>query len=507
MKYLAGSLVVFLCVGACIGADYYVAISGKDSNTGTSQEEPWASLQVALGSTALAPGDTIHVGAGEFAGSAATKRSGNERDRITLVGADERRTVIKGKLAVTHDYYNIVGVMFDRGYPTLDGCAFVTVSNCEMKRALHGIYLTGGAHDCTIISNEFHHPTATYGMLDLGGYNHTIVGNVLRDSSGQDAIRANGAHTIFIQNNSFLRIISPASLHLKAALRAPLAIENGAKSLNIGSGFAFTVDDSVTLYSASNSSIRMAGFVTDYSNGILAVDVFEALGSGIQEDWQIKLSAGNNHADIVQAFTFDSYDIVFDGNKMIDCTAQLGNIEQNNNPNVRDYTFRNNLFVNSRIQINVYAPGFRFYNNTVFSTDGNVGFRAATATKGDGKPIRVYNNIFCRVGAIESGGPYSGALADYNLMTDYADDSAKEDFTEAHGINGGYVPEEIFVDPLNLDFRLRDGSPAIGKGTNLFSHGVVADILGAARGGSYDMGAYSYEHGSIPARPTGLQVK
>src|SRR5690606_26588469 len=121
-------------------------------------------------------------------------------------------------------------------------------------------------------------------------------------------------------------------------------------------------------------------------------------------------------------------------------------------------------------------------------------------------PATVYNNIFVWVGAGNEGaGPYQAsdaAVADYNLIVDY-DGSAKTGYSEEHGINGGYAPEDIFVDPANGDLRLKAGSPAIGAGLNL-AHLFSDDYAGDLRGDVWDMGAYAYAPipptpGSVPA--------
>lgn len=50
------------------------------------------------------------------------------------------------------------------------------------------------------------------------------------------------------------------------------------------------------------------------------------------------------------------------------------------------------------------------------------------------------------------------------------------------------------MDVEKLDFRLREGSPLIGRGLNL---GTLfgTDILGTSRTGAWDIGAYAYRVG------------
>lgn len=210
-------------------------------------------------------------------------------------------------------------------------------------------------------------------------------------------------------------------------------------------------------------------------------------------------ATGGNHADIVQSFTYPTTNVVFEQNWIEDCTSQLANLENDSsNTAQHSWVFRNNIIVNSRIQINNYTPNLMFYNNTVFNAPFDTGVRAAgdeSSTKGIGT-IRVFNNILCRVGTSESNGAYSGSPADYNFLSD-VDDTAKTYFTETHGINGGYTPEQIFMDPANKDFRLKPGCPLIVAGTNLAVYGFSYDYTGSNRGPQWDIGAYEFVSSGI----------
>lgn len=79
------------------------------------------------------------------------------------------------------------------------------------------------------------------------------------------------------------------------------------------------------------------------------------------------------------------------------------------------------------------------------------------------------------------------SIYDYNLVwnngSDYVDTSAGP-----HDISA----DPLFLDPVNGDFRLQAGSPAINAGVTLPE--VTTDILGIPRpqGSAYDIGAYEY---------------
>jgi hypothetical protein len=87
----------------------------------------------------------------------------------------------------------------------------------------------------------------------------------------------------------------------------------------------------------------------------------------------------------------------------------------------------------------------------------------------------------------------SGNLtSDYNLW--YGSKSPKPAFAGPHALHA----EPRFVDPAKGDFRLRHGSPAIGKGTSKVSPVVSHDydMNFWAGEGRYDIGAYQYRSGT-----------
>ena len=92
----------------------------------------------------------------------------------------------------------------------------------------------------------------------------------------------------------------------------------------------------------------------------------------------------------------------------------------------------------------------------------SIGFRFAYSdNKGAAHYGKVINNIFIRCEGYYSFRPeLVGSESDFNLVTG-PNDGAKANFFEAHGINGGFTPEQVFVDPNNDDFRVAAGSPAI----------------------------------------------
>jgi len=221
----------------------------------------------------------------------------------------------------------------------------------------------------------------------------------------------------------------------------------------------------------------------------------------------------SNHADLIQSFESSTgvwaKNVIFEQNKIIDCTCQFGNLEAGKG-NISNWTFRNNLFIRSRLQINIYVPYVSFYNNTAFGNDSTLGFRFAYSTdKGAANNGQVINNIFVRCNGYYSfNTELSGSKKDFNLVTNL-NDGIVENFSEDNGVNKGFTPSQVFVRSDENDFSLVSGSPAINKGLPISN--LLTDINGKDRTikATFDIGAYMYPQSgltTVPAAPAGLIV-
>lgn len=100
--------------------------------------------------------------------------------------------------------------------------------------------------------------------------------------------------------------------------------------------------------------------------------------------------------------------------------------------------------------------------------------------------------------------PPADLLANHNFVSG-SNGSNLKNFAEPNGLNGG---NPLFVNAANSDFRLREGSPLIGKGmplNNLFT----TDMLGVTRGAKWDIGAFQFEAGQAilrPSAPSGFRL-
>jgi len=290
----------------------------------------------------------------------------------------------------------------------------------------------------------------------------------------------------------------------------------------------------ITMASIMGDSNRVVGnFLHDGG----AVDFFRLFGRGNYLGQNVcsnnyVVEGVGNHPDFIQTFGNNgdgSLGQVIEGNRVVGVWGgQLTQLEGNLVPEIRDWTFRNNVFVDVALQASCTIPEVKYFNNVFYrcnKTNGGhalyFGSRYYSGTYGGrsgtnyAHGCQVINNVFldcgdgrAAVGWYGFGQELTNVVADYNYVGKAGYGPVEEDplrrpvgnpggwatwgkWWEPHGINGG---DPGFVDVEKLDFRLREGSPLIGRGLNL---GTLfgTDILGTSRTGAWDIGAYANRAG------------
>lgn len=492
---------------------YYVRTDGNNANNGLTDTAGGAKLTIngALAIGGLTGGDIITVGAGTFIGDPNTVVAGSSGNPIIVQGGGTGVTTVEGDVTIDQNYYTFKDFTSTGFRPfDLGGMTGIRIENILSDRPGTAVEFDS-ASNSIVIGCEFTRWLSN-ACINLSGDGNTIEDTYFHNGTeGTDVIRANGATNCTIRLNRFHDLQTPNNE--SGTSTDSRTTGTGSFTFNTQTGKTWQAGDFFNALYTPDESHRLQGFLTSYDSGtgVLVLEVNNvAGGSGLTyADWTLELVNAGNHSDIVQAFGSVSHDIVFERNHIENNDGQLGNFEGDGDIPVMVYnwTFRNNVFYNSRIQCNVFEDvyNFYFYNNTIYNWSGNTGF-------GTDEVVVCYNNIFCRVGTISTGGPYNfgNGTKDYNFMSMYATDGIKSGYVyngttqlnEEHGINTGtWDPYEVFTDPDNGDLTLKAGSPAIASGTDLSGTGFSNDYDGNTRSAPWDMGAYAYE--SSPASSGG----
>jgi hypothetical protein len=252
------------------------------------------------------------------------------------------------------------------------------------------------------------------------------------------------------------------------------------------------------------------------------------------ENWN-RPAGSDQHTDLFQSFSNNgeiSQDHIIEGNFALNCKGcQIGNIDNVGSPaRIKNWTWRNNIFVNVSNPLNLYSPGHKFYNNTFFRSPSGAGscVLLRAASKGVAEDCEFYNNIFYKGGsnvssdaqgfygfAFSTGYAIKNFTADYNLVIGEGNGTVKKGMWRSFESNNNSLNgiDPLFaqsIDPSSADhLRITDTSPARGAGKNLSSLFTV-DFLGLPRGERWDIGAMQFGvKNSIRSlsSPTGFRVK
>jgi hypothetical protein len=212
-----------------------------------------------------------------------------------------------------------------------------------------------------------------------------------------------------------------------------------------------------------------------------------------------------NHTDFVQTWGFGSgtvsYNVLFINNTVRNSSCQCGNTETDGNPNVRDWVFANNLFLNIDNSLFSGIPNTAFYNNIFDNVGANQGYAVSlysTDPKYNSDGFKFYNNVFRNNAKdinFNSATPSQGVISNNYFAGANNAPKINNENQGVNFINGG---DPKFVNPP-LNYRLASDSFLIGAG---IPTPITVDRDGAAIAGSWPIGPYLY----VPPIPPGPPV-
>lgn len=232
-------------------------------------------------------------------------------------------------------------------------------------------------------------------------------------------------------------------------------------------------------------------------------------GSGIHMNGDISMKPG----DGLISFAMIENNIIYENGR--------GGGSAINLDGVMDSTIRNNLAYNNHASgISLFAidgaagsSRNRVYNNTfVMASDSRWVVNIPSSPRGKANPTgnQIQNNILYtprtdRGSILTYGTAVSGFVSDNNVVVNRFSTNGGGKTVSLTSWQGlGYdkrsfmaTPSELFVDPVNLNFRLKAGSRAIDVGATLAQ--VSTDLDGVLRpqGKGFDIGCYEYRTSTL----------
>lgn len=345
-----------------------------------------------------------------------------------------------------------------------------------------------------------------------GAVNGTII-----DASRLDGSIYDKRDAIFLDNADYVTI---ENLEIKNAFRA---------------GIRVSQSDYVSIKGVKSHDNGKWGIFTDFSNHVL-IENCEAYGSKdehgiyVSNSGDYPLIRGNKIHDNAACGLHMNGDISMGGDGIISGALVENNIIYNNGmkggsgincDGVRNSIIRNNLLYNNHASgISLYCidggassnNNLVYHNTVIVASDG----RWALNLKDSSSQNKIYNNILLNNntgrGSINTDST-NGLQSDYNVITTNShpvtpdDDGTYPSFSQwqALGFDKHSIrttSDQLFVNHSQNNYALKNGSPAIDKGTSLYSY--FRDIKGNNRpqGNGYDIGAYEYATNGNSIPPT-----
>jgi hypothetical protein len=224
--------------------------------------------------------------------------------------------------------------------------------------------------------------------------------------------------------------------------------------------------------------------------------------------------AGAGHPDLIQSFSVHgeiASNIVFERNLAVDCGAQICQITDDGAlGRVRDWTFRNNIFIRVAAAANNGFPGARWHNNVFYQCTRNTAhvlLYSYASRSGPSWRGEVMNNVFLECGPTSGDAKRGGwyrfdpdlpdFVADHNYVGGQGGApkntgcprADRNKFCEPKGINGG---DPGFIDPAAGDFRLKPGSILIDKATSIPGYDNDFSDTPRPQGDAWDIGAFEW---------------
>lgn len=469
-------VLAFLCCEGVMGIDYYVSLSGKDINSGTSVNSAWASI-AKVSSLGFKPGDRIlFEGGSTFKGTFALDSivKGSPASRIVITSYGKGRATLNG--GTTHAIW-------------LNNCEYITIFN---------INVTGDGRKTGNVGGR---------GIYIQNSNNIIIDNIDAQGFQKAGVEVNTCKNVSItrvyaNNNGFAGIFADATLTIRneniyiGYCRAinnpgdPTVLKNHS-----GNGILYyKTNNSMIEYceSAENGWDQPVG---GQGNG--PVGIWLASSSNVTIQYCI---SHNNHSTSGDGGGFD-----FDGgtqNSILQYCYSYNNYssgmlfwEYGSRSGIKNNTVRYSIFENDReggFRFGTSGPGgvsnINIYNNIVY----NEKFPAVNSQGGEVNNVFFRNNIFISgsdtdVVRLSDGYHFQGncywrtngtfKIGDF---TDFATWVKKTGQEQLQGKIVGVFADpllreagkgEKMTDPTKLPqlfaYMLQEGSPCIGKGLDI----------------------------------------
>ncbi|MFM2294764.1 MAG: hypothetical protein RLZZ350_1177 [Verrucomicrobiota bacterium] len=470
-------------------ATFYIALTGNDTNSGTTTNLAWRTIQKAANT--LAPGDTALVRSGVYSEAVTVNVSGNAGSFVTFQNFPGEQPIVDG---ATVPVPSVNGGLF-----TLLARSNVTVAGFEIRNyrtnALHvvpaGIWIGGGAHDISILSNNIHHIENTNANAD-GAYGLVAYGDSTATISNL-VIRANELH------------------HLKTAWSESMALDGNVSDFEVSSN---------RVHDNWNIGILMAGWY-----GTCPVTNLDRARHGVCRDntvWNCSTASNPNYGSPSCAGIYcdGSTDIIVERNQSFQNDIGLEFATENKGKPTDHILARNNLvwsngmggiFIGGydtkrgRTELCTITHNTLFHNDTLGWGQGEFMMQFDTRSNIFTHNLLIANDtavnlLVCNTSAINTNNtldwnlyfaPGGASAAQWKWKNTARTSFATWKSVSTNDANSLFADPQ-FINAAGTNFHLATNSPAVNAGATNFTADAGEtdfDFQPRVSGGRTDLGA------------------
>jgi parallel beta-helix repeat protein len=424
-----------LCLGAnASAATYYVATNGNDTFNGSSFA-PWRTLQHAV--ETIAPGDTILVRAGTYAGCR-IRISGTQAAPKTLA-REPGATVVINTPGPQNSHQSLIEIEAGTGTEVTDWI----VDGFEVANSPHHGIDVRIANRITVRNCYVHHSAPSSSGDGI------FLAFVTRPTIENNEVAFNTEHGIYHSNSSDFPTIRGNRSHHNSGGGIQLNADYSSKC-----PCGTTVRDGIVSFALVETNVI-------YENGVNGGSAINA--DGVDDSVFRNNLIYDNHAFGISLFSTDG-----------------------SHGSSRNKVYNNTIVMalNGRWAVNIpkskgngNSPVGNIVKNNILYTERVDKGAIAVYSTAAGVLTSDYNAVVDRF-STNGGTSVNATLAQWRAFG-----------YDAHSFVS--TATALFVNPAAKDFRLAAGSPAIDTGTNLGAD-VPADIDGTSRPQrlAYDIGCY-----------------
>ena len=434
-------------VGTAQGATYYVAPGGSDSDPGTEESAPWATIQHAADT--LVAGDTVYIKAGTYPERVVPAHSGIAGHEIVYAACPGATVTIDGAGIALPDWLAGLFDVSGRSHIRIRGLRVIHAGTNDNSV---GILMDGASH----ITVENCHTCYTWssgiaafgGGSAVGSSNITIVGNTVelactnsRWRAYQEGISVAGTDTFEVRDNRVL-----------GCGKEGICVKDGSRHGRVVGNLV--------------ADARRAGIYVDaWDKHTFDVEIAGNTLRGSRETDGIQLAC--EMGGLLENVRI--HDNVAYSNAFCGCSLTTNG----DDPSVTEHPMNGICVLNNTFYGNGWPWGGGIAVDNPLAS--NVVVRNNICSQNNGFQLIVATSV-----------PLENVVVDHNLIDGYQGSEGEIDGS-APNLEG----DPVFVDPLRADFHLRATSPCIDAGANEPSLPGAVDLDGQPRvfHGRVDVGA------------------